>query len=108
MSANDFPRSATKNVAAIALALVTSVLLVACGGDSVIQATRYTIGGSVSGLVGTGLVLQDNNGDNLTVSATGPFTFATPLTNGSSPSSGVATPPKRPSPNCGVGSGGGT
>ncbi len=37
----------------------------------------YSVGGSVSGLSGT-VVLQDNGGDNLSVSANGPFTFATP------------------------------
>ncbi len=31
------------------------------------------LGGSVSGLSGTGLVLQDNGGDNLSVSANGAF-----------------------------------
>jgi hypothetical protein len=41
----------------------------------------YTVGGSVSGLTGT-LVLQDNGGDALTVSANGSFTFATPLPQG--------------------------
>ena len=38
----------------------------------------YTIGGTVTGLQGA-LVLQDNGGDNLPVSASGAFTFATPL-----------------------------
>ena len=38
----------------------------------------YTIGGAVSGLTGT-VVLQDNNGDNLTLTANGTFTFATAL-----------------------------
>ncbi len=42
----------------------------------------YTIGGVVSGLTGTGLVLQDNGGDNLSVSANGQFTFATALQSG--------------------------
>lgn len=37
----------------------------------------YTLGGSVTGLTGTGLVLQNNNGDNLAVAANGAFTFAT-------------------------------
>ena len=36
----------------------------------------YTVGGSVSGLNGT-LVLQNNGGDDLTLSGNGPFTFAT-------------------------------
>ena len=38
----------------------------------------YTIGGTVSGLTGTGLVLQDNGGNNLTVSANGSFKFTKP------------------------------
>src|SRR5262249_2326281 len=36
----------------------------------------YSVGGSVSGLSGT-VVLQDNGGDNLSVTANGSFTFAT-------------------------------
>ena len=37
----------------------------------------FTVGGQVTGLTGTGLVLQNNGGDNLTVNQTG--TFTTPL-----------------------------
>lgn len=37
----------------------------------------YTIGGTISDLSGT-LVLQNNNSDDLTVSADGSFTFPTP------------------------------
>ena len=43
--------------------------------------STYSIGGRVSGLSGT-VVLQDNGGDDLTVSANGPFTFATKLATG--------------------------
>ena len=56
----------------------------------------------MTGLVGTGLtnslVLQDNGGDNLTVSANGNFTFATKITgcSGSTSASGVS------STSCGV------
>ena len=42
----------------------------------------YSVGGTVSGLSGT-VVLQDNGGDNLSVSASGGFTFATGLAAGS-------------------------
>src|ERR1700752_511233 len=44
----------------------------------------YTVGGTVSGLAGTGLVLLDNNSDALTITGTGnvPFTFATPISSG--------------------------
>jgi hypothetical protein len=38
---------------------------------------RYSIGGTVSGLTGSGLVLRNNGADNLSISANGPFTFAT-------------------------------
>ena len=41
----------------------------------------YSIGGSVSGLVGT-IVLQNNAGDDLSLNANGPFTFATPINHG--------------------------
>lgn len=39
----------------------------------------YSVGGTVSGLTGTGLVLQNNGTDNLPVAADGPFTFAAEL-----------------------------
>ena len=43
----------------------------------------YTVGGSVTGLTGTGLVLQNNGGDNRAVTANGAFTFATSVGAGS-------------------------
>ena len=43
------------------------------GGD----VAPYSVGGTVSGLSGT-VVLQDNGGDNLTVTASDTFAFATP------------------------------
>ncbi len=39
----------------------------------------YTISGSVSGLMGTSLVLQDNGADNLPIATNGTFVFATPI-----------------------------
>ena len=109
MLSNNFLRSPTKGFAAVAFALFTSLLVVACGGgDSVVSTTRYTIGGSASGLVGSGLVLQDNGVDSLTVSASGSFAFATPLTNGSSYAVTVATQPTNPAQTCVVTSGSGT
>src|SRR4029077_18382635 len=43
--------------------------------------TSYSVGGTVSGLSGT-VVLQDNGGDDLSVDADGPFTFATSVADG--------------------------
>lgn len=68
----------------------------------------YTIGGTVSGLNGTGLVLQNNAGDNLAISANGSFTFATSLTASSSYSVTVATQPGTPEQVCSVTNGSGT
>ena len=45
--------------------------------------TTYTISVSVSGLTGTGLVFQDNGGDNLSVTGNGTFPFATAIASGS-------------------------
>jgi 6-phosphogluconolactonase len=64
------------------------------------SARTYTLGGTVSGLTGTGLVLQNNGGDDLPIAANLPFTFATPLADGSPYSVTVATPPGAPSQVC--------
>lgn len=42
----------------------------------------YTVSGSISGLNGS-VVLQDNGGDNLNISANGNFSFAGSVSNGS-------------------------
>jgi hypothetical protein len=67
--------------------------------------TSYTVGGSVSGLSGT-VVLQDNGGDNLSVSANGSFTFATPVASGAPYSVTVQTNPSGQT--CTVSGGAGT
>ena len=59
------------------------------GGD---VATTYSVGGTVSGLSGT-VVLQDNGGDDLSVSASGAFTFATGLDSSSTYNVTVKTNP---------------
>ncbi len=54
----------------------------------------YSIGGSVSNLAaGTSVLLQDNGGDTITVSANGPFVFPTQLTNGATYNVTVSTQP---------------
>lgn len=71
------------------------VLLTACGGGGgggSSSPTSYTIGGTVSGLTGT-VVLQDNGGNNATVSASGGFTFSTQIASGSAYSVTVLTQP---------------
>jgi N-acetylneuraminic acid mutarotase len=53
----------------------------------------YSIGGTVSGLGSSGLLLQDNGGDDLTVSASGGFTFATPIAMGGAYAVTILTQP---------------
>ena len=71
------------------------------GGD----VTTYSVGGTVSGLSGT-VVLQDNGGNDLSVSASGPFTFSTGLTTGSAYNVTVKTNPAGQT--CSVANGSGT
>src|SRR6266581_628889 len=52
------------------------------GGTGPAPASSFAIGGTTSGLSGT-VVLQNNGGDNLTISVNGGFTFAAALTNAS-------------------------
>jgi alpha-tubulin suppressor-like RCC1 family protein len=68
----------------------------------------FTVSGTVSGLAGTGLVLQDNSGDNLPISKNGIFTFPTPIPSGSSFSVTAFSQPVSPTQNCVVTGGGGT
>ncbi len=56
----------------------------------------------MSGLSGTGLVLQFNGGNNLAVSAAGSFTISTRLRSGSAYSVTVLTQPTNPSQTCSV------
>lgn len=62
----------------------------------------YPVGGTVSGLAGSGLVLQNNGADDLPVSANGAFTFATLVANGSGYAVTVRTQPTNPAQWCEV------
>ena len=101
------------------LALAAS--LAACGGGGGDEAPgpspadRFTIGGTVSGLVAPGagssphaprLVLQNNEGDDLAVTANGRFAFATPLAAGSAYAVRVQSQPAGQT--CSVAQGSGT
>ncbi len=106
----------------IGLALSGCAMLSACGGGSSNSSTSsgnsnsgggsnsvpYSVGGSVSGLAGSGLVLQDNGGNNLNITANGPFTFTGTLMTGAAYAVSVATQPSTPSQTCTVTNGSGT
>lgn len=79
-------------------------------GNIVVTCSTGTlsIGGSVSGLAGTGMVLQDNGGDNLTITANGNFTFPTLLPSGATYTVTILTQPSGPAQTCTVTNGQGT
>ena len=68
----------------------------------------YSVGGTLTGLNGTGLVLQDNGGANLTVSANGTFTFVTQIASNQPYAVTVSTQPTGPAQLCRVTNGTGT
>jgi hypothetical protein len=63
---------------------------------------------TVSGLVGTGLVLQNNGGDDLAIATDGEFSFPSPIASGATYSVSVKTQPSGPSQSCGIANGTGT
>jgi len=101
----DFSRSAfplRTSTRALVLLALASLALAACGGggggggggSSTPTPQTYTIGGSISGVSASGLVLQDNGGDNLTVSAgASNFAFATPVATGGQYSVSILSAP---------------
>ena len=69
--------------------------------------TLYVIGGTLGGLASNqSIQLQNNGGDNLTVSANGPFAFATPLPTGAAYAVTITSSPAGES--CSVANGTGT
>jgi 6-phosphogluconolactonase (cycloisomerase 2 family) len=69
---------------------------------------KYTIGGTITGLQGTGLVLQDNGGSNFTPTTNGTFTFSDKVANNDAYSVTVATQPSSPAQTCTVHNASGT
>jgi len=63
---------------------------------------QFTIGGTVSGLTGTGLVLQLNGGSNLAVADNGTFQFPDAQNDGSNYAVTVASQPSTPDQHCTV------
>lgn len=98
--------------------LLWALTLSACGGGGGDGSSiappppppgSFTIGGNVTGLTGSGLVLQNNGGNDLTVQSAGAFTFSTALATGAAYAVTVKTQPSGgPAQNCTVTSGSGT
>ena len=86
--------TATSNVTSVQVACSSG------GGD--------VISGQVTGLLGSGLVLQDNGTDSLSVTANGGFQFPTTVTGGGAYNVTVLAQPTKPTQTCTVASGTGT
>jgi 6-phosphogluconolactonase len=91
------PASGTVTTAAVAIGVVCTT-------------TKFTVNAAVSGLnaSGSGLVLQDNGGDNLTVTTSGTDPFATQVASGGAYAVTVHTQPTNPGQFCTVTNGSGT
>jgi 6-phosphogluconolactonase (cycloisomerase 2 family) len=93
---------------------ITLLTLTACGGGGSTTPgapvlITYTIGGAVSGLTGTGLILRNNGGDDLTVAASSvSYTFATAVASNGSYNVTVLTNPGSPTQVCAVANATGT
>jgi 6-phosphogluconolactonase (cycloisomerase 2 family) len=87
------------------LLLIAALGATALGGCNNL---KYSVGGTVTGLTGSGLVLEDSDGSTLTVSANGTFAFATGIKNGQTYSVTVNTQPSNPTQTCTVYNGSGT
>ncbi len=67
----------------------------------------YTVGGTVSGLVGSGLILQNNATNDIAITEDGNFTFNTALVDADSYEVTIATSPTTPTQTCIVTNGSG-
>jgi len=100
-------QSGIRNMARGAAVVAVLTMLTACGGGNSGPPT-YTIGGTVTEISGSGLVLQNESGDDLPISASGAFTFATRMPSGTSYAVTVKGSPTSPLQGCTVSDGVGT
>lgn len=71
----------SKRAITLLFCMVSTVILVGCGGNS---SSGASIGGVIAGIpTGTGVVLQNNGVDSTSVTVNGAFTFKTVIPNGS-------------------------
>jgi len=102
-----------------ASAMVLLAALSACGGGGgggdepppppppPTQQNSFAVGGSIDGLVGSGLTMQNNGGDDYQAAGNGPFVFANRITSGTY-SVVVTAQPSNPTQVCTVNNGAGS
>jgi len=99
-------RTSTKPAHRVTVFAAAALIVAGCAGDPTAESDTFTIGGSVSGMVGSGLVLQNNAADDYTVTTNGAFTFATGVADAAAYAVTVSTHPANQT--CSVTSGTGT
>lgn len=70
--------------------------------------TGYLVGGTVTGLAGTGLSIRNNGSNTTSITANGGYAFSTPLSNGATYSVTINAQPVSPAQTCSVSGGSGT
>ena len=96
-------RALARHVSTRAWITVAATAMVGCN-----LGVKYSVGGTLNGLIGQGLVLEINKGDDLRLSTNGAFVFSRGIKNGESYSVTVKTQPSNPSQTCTVSNGSGT
>ncbi|MDH5612063.1 MAG: hypothetical protein OEY66_06365 [Gammaproteobacteria bacterium] len=105
-------RNGLRDIWLFSFAIVTgSFMLVNCGGGedsgTVSNNVTYAVGGTVSGLIGSTLVMQNNNGDDLGVTKNGSFIFVKPIPDGFAYDVTIKSQPTDPNQVCSVKNGSG-
>lgn len=97
------------------LIAAVSLILFGCSGNpnatgngNSSSSSSSNVRGTITGLTGTGLVLQDNGGDNLSITANGTFSFSSSVAVGKTYSITVLTQPTNPAQTCVISNGSGT
>ena len=91
--------------------ILTATLIAGCGegsGAGAPSGASFSVGGTISGLTGIGLVLQLNSKDNTQVATDGAFSFSTLISNGTDYTVTVLSQPADPTQICTVTDGTGT
>src|ERR1700736_5268515 len=103
-------KSRIRNMDRCGAATAVLAALTACGGgdSGPPPPATYTVGGTVTGLTGSGLFLGAGFGNALPVSAAGTFTFDTRVASGTPYSVSVEVQPSSPTQYCSVANASGT
>lgn len=92
---------------AMMAALAVAASVGGCGGGGERDKPSYTVGGAVTGLNGSGLVLQNTGGGELSISGNGSFSFSRGFKEGEAFNVTVKTQPANPRQACTVTGGSG-